>query len=424
MLIGLALWALFGITASLMPEFVPAWQVGGAFLLLLGLYEAYQLRKIPVIHCERVINTSLSLGEWQDVSLKLYAAQNYRLHVFDDYPVTADIWGLPQAVWLPPERYVYLQYQLCPKQRGTFELPGVHVLLHSPLRLWTRPYFLPVVSEIKVYPNFAAVTKYALLATENRLGQLGIRKLQRRGEGLDFHQLREYRLGDSMRQIDWNATARQKKLISKEYQDERDQQIVFLLDCGQRMLAKDGELSHFDHTLNAILLLSYVALRQGDALGLQTFSGMQRWIAPRKGHSVIKTILNGIYDLEPTLQTSDYLSAAERLMQRQKRRALIILISNLRDQESDELIPALHVLKRKHLVLVASLQESIISQERDLENFDDALRYAAIQDYLHYRNQAHHKLEKHGILYLDTVPEQLPIKLINRYLDIKRGGRL
>jgi uncharacterized protein (DUF58 family) len=203
------------------------------------------------------------------------------------------------------------------------------------------------------------------------------------------------------------------------------QQIIFLIDCGRRMLAQDDTLSHFDHTLNAILLLSYVALRQGDALGLMTFSGEQRWLAPRKGINTINVVLNTIYDLQPSTHTSDYLNAATQLMLRQKKRALVVLISNLRDEDNDELLLALQILRKKHLVLVASLQERILNEvlEQPVYNFEDALRHAATLDYLNARRQAHEAL-KHGIVYLDTVPAQLPVKMVNRYLEIKRSGVL
>ena len=138
------------------------------------------------------------------------------------------------------------------------------------------------VQTVRIYPNFSVLTRFAILATDNRLSQIGMLQRRRRGEGLDFHQLREYREGDVQRQIDWKASARMPRLISREYQDERDQQVLLMLDCGRRMAARDDALSHFDHAVNAALLLAYVSLRQGDAVGLLTMSGETRWMAPRK----------------------------------------------------------------------------------------------------------------------------------------------
>ncbi len=402
------------------------WQFCGVVLLLLAFFDAWRVWRLPTIRLERQVPGSLPLGVWNEVILRLHSRVPCLVEVFDDYPINSDLQGQPQRITLPASAGMETQYRIRPQQRGATQFAGVHLLLYSPWRFWKHYRYVKLNTPIRVYPNFATITKYALFAAENRLGQLGIRKLQRRGEGLEFHQLREYRTGDALRQIDWNATARHKKLISKEYQDERDQQIIFLIDCGRRMLAQDGALSHFDHTLNAILLLSYVALRQGDALGLMTFSGERRWLAPRKNINTINVVLNTVYDLQPSAQASDYLNAATQLMLRLKKRALVILISNLRDEDNDELLPALQLLRKKHLVLVASLQERILNKvlEQPVHNFEDALRYAATLEYLNARRQAHDALKGHGIVYLDTVPEQLPVMMVNRYLEIKRSGVL
>ena len=158
--------------------------------------------------------------------------------------------------------------------------------------------------------------KFAALASGHRLPQLGIHHQRRRGEGSEFHQLRDYRPGDSLRQVDWKATARCRRLISRDYQDEQDQQVVCLLDCGRRMRSLDGRLSHFDHTLTALLLLAYVALRQGDAVGLLTFAGPERWVPPRKTRGTLDRLMAAVHDLEPGLEPTDYLAAAQAALSR------------------------------------------------------------------------------------------------------------
>lgn len=282
-----------------------------------------------------------------------------------------------------------------------------------------------------VYPNFAAISHYALLATQNHLSQLGIRKIRRRGEGMDFNQLREFRDGDSIKKIDWKATARTRKLISKEYQDEKDQEIIFLLDCGRRMLTQDGELSHFDHSLNAMLLLAYVALHQGDAIGFSTFATIdneqsQRWVPARKGLANIQSLLNSVYDLHASAETPDYTQGVTQLLYRQKKRALVIVLTNLRDEDNNDLVNALQLLKRKHLVVLASLKEEILDKAlaKPIEDFSDALLYAANCDYQTQRSQMFDRLNARGVNYIDVTPDQLAIRLVNRYLDIKSSGQL
>ncbi|OUD13902.1 DUF58 domain-containing protein [Thioflexithrix psekupsensis] len=424
----LIIWSLLALLVAFQPFLLPLWTVSGGVLAVIAIIDAWQVYRCINPHITREVANSLALNVWNDVELQLSNSTKipYYFTVFDDYPLYSTTQGLPYRGQLPAKSTLALRYRLKPYRRGESAFKGVHLRVHSKWHCWEHRRFITLNKTIRIYPNFSLISKYALLATENRLGQLGIRKRQRRGEGLDFHQLREYQEGDALRQIDWKATARYRRLISREYQEERDQQIVFLIDCGRRMLAQDDELSHFDHTLNAILLLSYVALRQGDALGLMTFSGTSRWFAPRKGMNTINLILNTVYDLQPSIQASDYVAAAQSLMQRQQRRALVVLISNLRDEDSSDLEPTLALLRQKHLVLLASLQEQILTEvlEKPIQRFSDAIRYAATHDYLQQRHHAHEQLAQKGVLYVDTTPTQLPIRMVNRYLEIKRSGQL
>ncbi|MEZ5450425.1 MAG: DUF58 domain-containing protein [Thiolinea sp.] len=227
----------------------------------------------------------MPVGVRTPVQLLTHHAGRRRLQIrlYDHVPETFQEQGLPLQFALQPGAWAESAYSLKPLKRGLQRLERVQIRTRSWLGLWWRDVKQPLLSEVRIYPNFAAIAQYSLLATDHHLSHLGIMKRRRRGEGQDFHQLREYRPGDSLRQIDWKASARMYKPVAREYQDERDQEILFLLDCSHRMLAKDDELSHFDHTLNAILLLSHVALKQGDAVGLGSFGGVERWLNPAQG---------------------------------------------------------------------------------------------------------------------------------------------
>lgn len=422
-------WIVLGALAVWQHGLRPAWHGMGLAAALLLVIEALRLLQEELPEIVRKTEGSLPLGVWRDIRLRAtnHNGRSLRLTLFDDYPTAAaEIEGLPLQLEVAPGHWAEALYRLRATVRGEHMFSGVEALLESPFRLWRRHVRLGEPQSVRVYPNFAAVAKFALLATDNRLSQMGIRKRRRRGEGMEFHQLREYRDGDSLRQIDWNATSRQLKLISREYQDERDQQVVFLVDCGRRMLACDDDLPHFDQALNAVLLLSYVALRQGDAVGLLTFSGDTRFIPPVKGAHAVNVVLSQVYDLQPSLMTPDYRQAATELLKRLKKRSLIVLVTNLRDEDAGELIPALRMLRTRHLVLLASLQERIINQalETPVDTFDDALRHAATHRYLAGRRKATDTVRGHGVELLDVEPSQLPISLVNRYLDIKRSGKL
>ena len=420
------------VAASLVVPVVPTglalWLGITALALVVAATDAVRALRLPPPAARRLVPGSLPLGVAHDIAIRLanVTRRAVTVEVHDHYPAGVEVQGQPQTVSVPAGGWVEVRYRLRPVRRGEIAFAQVEARIASPLGLWQVRRRLGEGSTARVYPNFAELTRVALLATDHRLAQIGILQRRRRGEGLDFHQLRDYREGDVPRQIDWKATARTHRLISREYQDERDQQVLLLIDCGRRMAAHDGELSHFDHVLNAALLLAYVGLRQGDAVGVLTVSGAARWIAPRKGRSAINRILSHLYDLQPTLATTDFYAAAVELIRRVRKRALVVILSNLRDEDEETLAPALRALRSRHLVLFASLREAVLSRAlvSRVDTFDQALTHAAAAEYLQSRELVLRRLESAGAVCVDVEPDRLPTALVNRYLDIKRSSRL
>lgn len=420
--------ALAGVAASVVPAIIPLWMGAVGLLLAVAAFDALQARRLPTPAALRKVPGSLPLGVAHEVAIRFSneGPTTLLLEAHDHTPADAEVEGQPQSLALPAGGWAELRYRLRPVRRGDLRFDRIEIRLRSPLRLWLSSRRTGEAQVVRVYPNFSALTRFALLATDNRLSQIGMLQRRRRGEGLDFHQLREYREGDSQRQIDWKASSRMPRLVSREYQDERDQQVVLLLDCGRRMAARDDALSHFDHVVNAALLLAYVSLRQGDAVGMMTMSGEARWLQPRKSRAAINLLMNGVYDLHPTLAATDYHEAAVALMRRMRKRSLVVLLSNLRDEDDETLAPALRLLQSRHLVLFASLRENILSRAlaSRVDTFDRALTHAATADYLRSRELTFRKLERSGAVCVDVEPEGLPMALVNRYSDIKREGRL
>ena len=398
-------------------------------LLALATLDAIRLKRLPSPHVQRQMPGSLALGRWSEVRLQVehHFAQPLNLHIFDHVPHGLDFEHLPLPVELQPNQHSQISYRLRPLKRGHFTFEHCEINLPSPMGLWSDKRLLNAVDHTRVYPDFARLYGGQLLAVDNWLSQLGVRQRQRRGQGLEFHQLREFREGDSLRQIDWKATARHRTPIAREYQDERDQQIIFMLDCGRRMRSQDGELSHFDHALNACLLLSYVALRQGDAVGLSTFAGDQaRYLAPVKGTGQLNVLLNTVYDLNTTQRPADYAAAVNQLLARQKRRALVVLVTNLRDEDDEELLTAVKRLSQQHRVLVASLREALLDDVRHtpVQTLPDALAYCGMVDYSNARAKLFERLSAHGTPVLDSPPNELGAEWVTRYLEWKKAGNL
>ena len=420
--------AVIALIAAFDPRWLPAWQ--GALALLCGFLLIDLLIGLasPPPRVRRIVASSLPLGVEATVTLRIDNRRpaTLRARVYDHHPPQMHTSDLPQSLTLAARRWSELHYRITPTRRGDCQFPCTQLRYQSPLGLWWRDRRIGNSDTVRVYPNFATVAKYTLLASADRAQQMGIRKRRRRGQGSEFHQLREFRDGDSLRQVDWRATARLQKLISREYQDERDQNIVMLLDCGRRMRSQDVELSHFDHALNAMLLLSYVALRQGDAVGVATFGGSQRWLKPIRGQGMLNNLLNAVYDLEPAAEAPDYSRAAVELMARQRKRSLVVVLTGLRDEAGDDLLPALKLLQRRHTVLLASLREQAIDEllQHDIGGLQDAVTHAATHHYLQQRQHGLDWLVKNGITSVDVAPKKLSVALVNHYLAMKAGGRI
>jgi uncharacterized protein (DUF58 family) len=431
---SLLLWLLLGwllvgvlVSTSVLPLVV--WLTYGGVLLVIVMLDAWQLQHQPSPALQREVAPVVPLGLEMLVRLRLRSEdkQACSMEVHDLHPGGWSVRGLPHRLQLAPREEYAFEYALTPDVRGLAVFAGCHVRLRSMLRLWTQRRTLDATDTVRVYPNFAPLAEMAGLSVELASHAAGARLQRRRGEGTEFQELRDYRVGDSMRKIDWKATARAGHFISREYREERNQQIVLLLDCGRRMLAKDGAISHFDHVLNASLSLAYIAMRQGDSVGLLACTGRtQRWLPPQRDRGGMDLLLGTGYDLQATTAPTDYLAAANALQERQRRRALVILVTNVRDEDDTELAMAVTMLAQRHLVLVASLREQAVEHAAvDAgDSLETAIRSASAMHYLMGRERVHDDLNRRGVMTMDVGCSELSGALIERYLRLKRENRL
>lgn len=387
------------------------------------------------VHVQRQAPPAFALGVPTQVTLVLENAgtRNWRVEVFDEPDAAFSFEGLPQAITVGPERRAVLRYTVTALRRGPARFGLTQLRWRSLGASFELLQAVGAAQALRVYPNFAAVAGYAWLAGDRRLSQIGIKTYVQRGMGTDFHQLAEYSWGESVRHIDWKATLRQGKPIVRQYQDERDQRVFFLLDCGRRMRADEGGTqaggSHFDQALNALMLLGYVALKEGDEVGALTFGnapGQQRDFAPRKGVASLNALMNRLYDIEPAPVHSDYMQAARDLLQHFPRRALVIMLTNFRDEDASELRPALKLLRSRHLVMVASLRERVLRElaQQPLVRPEDAVDAASALMFEQGRRDAFARVTGGDALSVDVEPSQLPAALVNRYHAVKKSGLL
>jgi uncharacterized protein (DUF58 family) len=386
-----------------------------------------------VVRMARGLPAAFALGARQTVRLTfdVEGPHDWQGRVFDYLEPTFNFQGLPAILDLPAGKCVDIAYEVTPTRRGEARFSPAQLRLRSRWGWCELLEWLGGEEVRRVYPDFAQIARYTWLADDRRLQEIGIKTYQQRGEGTDFKQLAEYRYGDAVRHIDWRATLRLGKPIIREFQDERDQCILLLIDCGRRMRADDRQdgvgTSHFDQVLNAVMLLSFVALRQGDAVGALTFGtppGMEKSFSPKKGAHTLNALMGVLYGVQPTPTHSDYVSAALDLLKRHHKRALVIVITNFRDEDSSELGHALRLLRSRHLVMLASLRERIVGEliSQPLLSGEAALDIAGAHLYEQSRRDAFNRLADRGPLTIDAEPDQLGVQLVNRYHAIKRAG--
>lgn len=390
------------------------------------LFDGFAARSSPDLDIVRKLDPYLALDVRHGIDIRIsnQSSRSLMLWVTDSPPPQLKLEGLPYKLSIRPDEYAEISYQVTPLQRGPADFGQVCCRITSPLGLWQHKFYFCDTEQTRVYPNYRPLFQSSFLNSEHLISDWGIRLRQRRGEGTDFHQLRDFRIGDSLRQIDWRATARFNRPISREYQEERDQQVVFLLDCGRRMRAIDGDISHFDHALNALLLSAFIALRQGDNVGLLSFTGESRWITPIKGHSQINRILDQVYDLDSNLQTTDFLEVAQNLLSKQPKRSLIIILTSIEPEDRDDLCQATRLLSRHHLVLVASMRQQAVSaaQNRDIDSLDSALEYCGASLQIQKQSALRSELRSNNTIVIDTAPSHMHISLVEEYMALKRSG--
>lgn len=397
-----------------------------AFIALLALADALLARR-PLVEVRRTTREVYSIGRANPVTLELRsrARRPLTVRVTDDLFDHAAAPELPLAVELAPGARTSAVYRVVPRRRGTYALGGHTLRYRSPLGMWTRQVKQPASQTVRIYPDVQAVRDYELLARQSR--DAAARASRRRGGASEFEALREYQRDDEYRKIDWKATARRHKLISRQYQLERDQSIVFMLDAGRLMSAESDDLSLFDHALNATLMLTYVASRGGDQVGLMTFADrVLTYLPPAPGKSASQRLIRSLFAVHPELVESDYEGAFTQLGPRLRKRSLVVLFTQVLDHNAAaQLLRLARGLHPRHLVLIVLLRDPSVEalvQIDDPQFAPGAARpyvTAAAAEVLSWQGRLIRDLKRAGALVLDVLPREVSPRLIGRYLEVK-----
>lgn len=376
------------------------------------------------IDARRNVAQVLSVGRTNVATLQVQSRlrRAVDLELTDDAAEDVEVRQLPAKLRLEPGQRATLSYQLFPRRRGSHELGDLWVRLSSPLGLWKRQLRVPAPFTVRVYPDLQAVRVYEKLVKEAR-DERFTRTTRRRGGESEFERLREYTRDDDVRRIDWRATARQGVPITREYQLERNQNVLFMLDCGRLMTAEAEGLSHLDHALNAMLMLSHVCVRAGDQVGLVAFDArMRSFVSPEGGPHALKKLVRASYDLFPSLVEPDYRAVFSAVKTRLRKRSLLVLFTQVLDAATQrELVPLVRSLSPTHLPLCVLFRDASVealARSSDEDETSLHVKGAAAGELL-WRNRLVEEMRAAGALVLHVRPEDLTQQLIARYLDVK-----
>ena len=316
---------------------------------------------------------------------------------------------------------------LHPSRRGRFEIEGLVVRIEGPLGVGARQRRLAATSVLRIHPAFPSREEAELRLTRARILEVGLRSAKGRGGGTEFDQLREYGVDDEVRRIDWAATARAGKAMVRTYRAERNQNVLLLLDNGRVMAGQVADVPRVEHAMDALMCLTTVATRLGDRCGLVAFDRTVRAVLPaRSGRDQLGRVAEAMFDLEPVLAESDYRGAFTHALARFRRRSLIVLFTDLVEQAVGEsLLPALPLLVRHHIVLIAAVRDPDVVgwATASPEDVSDAYRATAATLALAERDRAIARLRGLGAIVIDAPPGQLAPRLADTYLELKaRGG--
>lgn len=339
---------------------------------------------------------------------------------------------------VPPRGRAVARTPLRPSRRGRFTLAAVTLRVDGPWGLVARQGTFDVPGELRVYPPFRSRDEAELRITKARILEVGLRSAAGHGGGTEFDQLREYSIDDEFRRIDWAATARVGKPIVRTYRAERNQTVLSLLDTGRVMAGRvrgagdrpgtGDTVPRLDHAMDAVMMLTAVSTRLGDRAGLVAFADTVRSVvAPGQRRDQLSRVTGAMYDLDPRLAESDYRGAFAETLARFRRRALLVVLTELAEQAvAETLLPALPLVVRDHVVLVAAVRDPDVERWARAAPGDAgaAYRKAAAVAALDARRHTVARLRALGAVVVDAPPGALAPELADAYLHIKATARL
>ncbi len=401
--------------------------VGAAALL-----DAASLPGKDEIGVRRDFLTATGLGDETSGSYEVETtvARAVRFSVHEAPPAGLAIHLPDEMTWtVAAESPITIPATLIGTARGVHELRPLSLRVRGRLELVQRTMRHDDRLSIRVAPSLATVRHYRLLTLQHRLREMGVRSVRRRGAGTSFSNLREYAIGDDPRRIDWKATARRDKLIVREYTVEQGQTVMLAVDAGRLMTQLSDSRQRFEHALASATVLADVAVHSRDMVGLIVFDDRIRaLVPPMRGASALAAIRDALVGVQATMAEPDYASAFRTLAARHRKRALVVVFTDVIDPRASRAIIA-HTSRAavRHLPLVVALRNDRLVEAAvptGGESSNDLFVNAAAEELLLAREDALLRMRRAGVSVLDVSPREMTAAVVNRYLAIKARSSL
>ncbi len=381
------------------------------------------------IEVVRATPTSITLDRSGSVSWQVtnMADRSARVRIADSLAPSLMADARRASIDIEGRRTATVSTDLYPARRGRFQLGELVVRIDGPLGFGGRQQTRWVPKELRVFPRFPSRAEAELRLRRSRL-DMGLRSARMRGGGSEFEQLRDFTPDDEFRKIDWSATARANRMIVRTYRTERNQTVINVMDNGRLMAGQVAGVPRVEHAMDAIMALTTVSIGLGDRTGLLIFDGEVRATVKASAQSTqLSRIINAMFDLEPVLVESDYQGAFTETLTRFTRRTMLVIHTELVEQTLNEfLLPALPLLTRSHVVVLAAVRDPQVDEWASTEpkNAEEAHRHAAARASLAERERTIRELRRNGADVIDAIPGKLAARLMDHYLDVKARGRL
>ena len=319
-------------------------------------------------------------------------------------------------------------YRIRPMQRGDARLADCFVRYQSVLRIAERWARAPLEQTVRIYPNLEEAKRHSIYLLRSRQIALEKRRARVRGIGREFESLREYQQGDEYRDICWTAAARRAKLVTRVYQIERSQTVWIVVDSGRLMRTRVGAFSKLDKAVNAALSLAQVALYSGDRVGLIAYGrGIRHQLPAAKGSAHLRQLIEQLAMVHEEGSEADHLQMAGRLLTDQKRRSLIVWLTDLAETAmTPEVIEAASMMMPRHLVLFVVIGQPDLGElaAKTPQSQSEMYQVAAAQEMVHRRELLLARLRERGALAMEVSSGAVSPVLVNAYLQIKERNQL